>query len=513
MAKQNDPVVSGFFANAAINNDAAAVTVPGIFNFIVPVYGGAYIISQLPAECPPYVPNNKHRDTILSITPLIEGLWADAVDISISKIVTRGYEFNGPDAQTKFCYDMFETCDTGNGFEKFLMRHLRDYKTTDNGAWVGISRDVPTKIDELGNEVPAREVRISDKVVSFYHMDSLRCWRTGDPSTPVYYYDLKGKYHALKWWECFNIVDMSSPRAGSYNSGLCAAARAYREIRKLAAMSIYIDEKLSGSGATELEFIQGVSAKQIQDAIVQSDADQQQKGVIYYKGKVLIPVLSDLALAGRTVNLKGVPDGFDREKEFRIAALVYAKSTGLKPSDLDPALVARGALGVGQAEVIQEEGVQGMGDGVWEKQWTHAVNDRIVPSRTTHSISSRSLRDELMQAQVTGARATSIKTYIDAGVIDGQQGLQVAVDHDDLPHEFLPVADETLDNTITDDEQVDQQVDETGKPAAVVAPVAMTTPAAKELSDLLAVKASLDATRAEIAAARKEMKPWYKKIL
>lgn len=520
MAKQPDPVVSGFFANAVTDNDAAAVTVPGIFNFIVPVYGGAYIISQLPPECPPYTPNNKHRDTILSITPLIEGLWADAVDISISKIVSRGYEFQGPDAQTKFCYDMFKTCDTGNGFEKFLSRHLRDYKTTDNGAWVGLARDVPTKIDEQGREIPTRASRLTDKVLSFYHMDSLRTWRTGDPNCPAYYYDLKGHYHKMMWWDCFNIVDMPSPRAGFYNSGICAAAKAYREIRKMSAMSIYVDEKLTGSGATEIEFIQGVTAKQIQDAMIQADADQAQKGVIYYKGKVLIPVLSDLQLSTAKVNLKGIPDGFDRKEEYLISALVYAKSLGLVPTELDPQLTARGALGVGQAEQIQAENAQGYGDGAWEKQWTENVNERVVPSRTTHAISSRNLRDEKMQADVTAARATGWKTFADAGFITAQQGTQLAVDAGDLPRVFLTAPDQTVDNTVTDDQQVEQQLTDENKTPAQPAPAAppappVPTPTKKELDEidnLLALKESLDATRAEIAEARKDIQPWYRRI-
>ena len=75
-------------------------------------------------------------------------------------------------------------------------------------------------------------------------------------------------------------------------------------------MSIYVDEKLTGSGATELSFIQGVTAKQITDATTQADADQAQKGVLYYKGKVLIPVLSGLSLSTATVNLKGMPEDF-----------------------------------------------------------------------------------------------------------------------------------------------------------------------------------------------------------
>jgi hypothetical protein len=495
--KINDPILSGLFQNSVTAGDEATSGAPGIFNFIVPVYGGAYIISQLPAEAPPYTPNNKQRDTLLSITPHIEGLWGDALDISISKMISRGYEFNGPDAQVKRVYDMFDNCDNGNGFHKFLARHLRDYKTTDNGAWVELVRET----DNPGAPV-----------VSFNHLDSLRCWRTGDPQTPIYYYDLQGRYHELKWWQCFNVVDMSSPRAGSYNSGLCAAARAYREIRKLTAMSIYVDEKLTGNGATEIEFVQGVHGKQIEDALKVAEDDESSKGIIYYKGKVIIPVLSDLTLSGRTVNLKGMPDGFDRDKEFRIAALVYTKSLGLVPTDLDPSLTARGSLGVGKAEEIQFENARGFGDGDWEKQFTSELNRLIIPSRTTFAISSRNLRDEQEEANVMKARADAYKVMADAGFIDADQGKQLLVDAGDLPEQFLPPpGDTTPENTVTDQEQVDAQLDVSSESADQIEALEPVEPAVKERNDLLALKASIDATRVEIAAARRENKPWYRK--
>ncbi|HEY4722174.1 MAG TPA: hypothetical protein VII92_10030, partial [Anaerolineae bacterium] len=212
----------------------------GVVYFMIPAYGGAYLVQNLPTEPPIYAPNNKQRDAVLAVTPYAEGLWADAIKISISRITTKGYEFTGPADQVEPIHEMFDNCDGLAGFFKFLARHLRDYYTTDNGAWVEIER---------ASDSPGAEI------ISFHHLDSLRCWRTGDPKTPIYYQDLLGAYHELKWYQCFNVVDMADPRAGFYNSGFCAASRAYRHVRKLAAMDTYFDEKITGGGHTSIEFI------------------------------------------------------------------------------------------------------------------------------------------------------------------------------------------------------------------------------------------------------------------
>ena len=55
----------------------------GVFNFLIPAFGGAYLVKNLPPDPPPYSPNNKYRDTLLSITPSIEGMWASAVNIAV----------------------------------------------------------------------------------------------------------------------------------------------------------------------------------------------------------------------------------------------------------------------------------------------------------------------------------------------------------------------------------------------------------------------------------------------
>lgn len=458
----------------------------GVFNFITPIYGGSYIIKNLPPDPPAYTPNNKYRDTVLSITPFVEGMWGNAIKIASSKIISREYEFEGPDAQIERMHDLWNSMDNGKGPAVFLTRVYRDFATTDNGAWIQIVRESD---DPFSN------------IITLEHLDSLRCWRTGDPVTPIYYYDLHGIYHALKWYQCFNLVDQASPRAGFYNSGICAAARAFRSIRKLAGMDVYVDEKLTGGGYTEIEIV-SLTRSQLENAIKSADSEAATKGMYYYKGKLIIPYESDVPLGKVTIPLKGVPDGFDREKEIDTALLVYAKSLGIVPQDLDPRLVARGAMGIGQQAQILDDNASGYGPGDFDKQLIHAMNELITPNRTTFSITVSDLRDDLQRAQVGLARAQKRQAQVTTGEITPQQSLQLAYDDGDVPAEFLAAPDLTIDNSISDEEKPDDvKIEE--KPAEQT-PAAETLPP-EQVAQAQKEREFWQSLLAEVRAARREM--------
>lgn len=466
----------------------------GVFNFLIPAFGGAYLVKNLPPDPPPYSPNNKYRDTLLSITPSIEGMWASAVNIAVTKIAGREYDFDGPDAQIKRMYDLFDECENGQGLIRFASFLAQDYFTTDNGGWAAIER---------------ASDNYKAEIAGFYHLDSLRVWRTGDPNIPIYYYDLLGQYHALKWYECFNIVSMPSSRAGFYNSGRCAAARAFRHIRKLTGLDIYFDEKITGDGYTEMEFIQGVTLQQLKDAITAGDEDAKAKGVIYYKGKLVIPILTDVPMSQVTIPLKSVPEGFDREKEEESAHLVYAKTLGIAPIDVNPRLTSRGSLGIGATNQIIDDNVKGYGQADFDTQFTRAVNRLIVPSRTTFAWAYDDIRDQKQRAEVSGLRATERATRISSQEITPAQAQQLAFDAGDLPAELLQVGDVTIDNSVSSEEKPEQQLaddqptdaEELGAASVPDTVVAVPKPSAaktKEIDRLVEIRQQLEGIREEL---------------
>lgn len=425
--------------------DIAQYIGAGMVQFLIPAFGGSYLIGQLPPELPPIAsltPYNKARDTILVMTPRVEGMWASAIHIAVSKLVSRGIQFEGPvSRRVDLMNELFRICDGRRGFATFLERHLQDFFTCSQGAWVEIER---VKRDP------------GAKIVSFHHLDSLRVWRTGDPEIPAVYWDLRGAYHELNWWEVFNVTDLESSRAGWWYGGECAAERAYHDIRAVALMSTYFDEKISGGGANKIVFVPGLNDQQLKDAITAAEQEKLSKGVVYYQGVYFVPLFGDQKIETTEVDTKGMPDGWDRKIEDQLRLLRYAKALGIVPQDLDPQLTARGSLGVGAQAQILDENEKGYGFGTWEKKFLNHINNLITPEATTATLVTIDLRDQDQKAKIALTRAqarAAMRGNANApGELNPQQSLYMAIQDEDAPREFLS-ENAPAEETVTDQQK------------------------------------------------------------
>jgi hypothetical protein len=129
-----------------------------------------------------------------------------------------------------------------------MAKVVQDFLLTDNGWFVEVARAT----DKPGAKVQA-----------LYHLDSFRCYRTGNLDYPVIYLDWEGVFHKLRGDQVIFGSDMPSPRSRMYNRGRCAASRAFQTIIKLAAMETYFREKITGSRALALHFVTGVGKQQL----------------------------------------------------------------------------------------------------------------------------------------------------------------------------------------------------------------------------------------------------------
>jgi len=94
-----DNGVTQLLKHSVTEGDIAQSGGGSILQFLIPAFGGAYLMQGLPKDLPFYEVNNKERDAILSLTPYAEGLWADTIKIAQSRVTSKGYEFSG-DAET-----------------------------------------------------------------------------------------------------------------------------------------------------------------------------------------------------------------------------------------------------------------------------------------------------------------------------------------------------------------------------------------------------------------------------
>lgn len=370
---------------------------------------------------------DKGRDMILSGTPLIENMWASALNIAITKQAALGFRIEDQDdSERRINHSQELLLNFDGNYVYGLGRHLHDYLTTDTGAFMEIVR--------ASNASGSR-------VLGLMHLDSLHCYRTGDANKPLVYMDRKGRYHWLDAEDVLTFVDMPSPRRDLNGIGLCAASRAWEAILKLVGIETYFREKITGKRNLAIHIVSGLTASQLNDALGDTRDEQDRKGFVLYRGSTIVP-LRDISATPSvvTIPLAEVPDGFSAEQERKEVRLIYANAIGIAVQELEP-LSGQG-LGTGTQSVILDEAAEGRGIAAWRRDWTHQLSNRVLPKTTTFYLAVNDIRDKKAQAEVTKLRAEARKLRIEAGEISPAEARQLALDDGDLPAE-LAEADAT----------------------------------------------------------------------
>src|SRR3990167_8093103 len=443
----------------------------GIFHFMLP---GSPTAPDLPAFWSPA------RDHVLFNTLYRSSMWAAAISLAITKLVAQSFEVESDvPLRAKRAQELFLSLDSNRGWVGGLSKHLQGYLLTDNGG--------PVEIVRASGAAGSR-------ILGLIPLDTFRAIRTGDPEIPLLYRDRLGALHEMRWHDAFILSDNPDQADLWYGVGHAAAERAYDAILKLEAIERYVREKVSGSRALALDFIQGVLDSQIDDAKTAASAEKAAKGVIQYMGSVIISLMGDTPINHVRIPLSELPDGFNRKEEFDIAILTFARAIGIPVQDLQP-LSGQG-LGTGAQTVVLDESSKGMGLAAWRKDWTHAVNQYVLDSRTTFYFHERDIRDREREAKVRMDEAAAVKTWVDMGSINPAQAAQLGVDRDQLPKEFIP-ADTTAGDTLSDIEKPEEEQPETPTPEAPAVPIPEST-SEKSIVRLERILSELRAIRKEV---------------
>jgi len=414
----------------------------GIFHFTLLGGGSA-------PDLPPFW--SPSRDFVLYNTLLRESMWASAIGLAITKLASQDFDVESDvPERAKRAQELFLSFDSNKGWVGGLTKHLLAYLLTGNGGPVEIVRATAAS---------------GSKILGLIPLDTFRAIRTGNPEIPIIYRDRLGREHEMHTHQVFILSDMPDQADTWYGVGHPAAERAYNAIIKLESIERYLYEKVSGKRALALDFISGVLPSQIEGATTTARAESIAKGVVSYMGSTIIALAGDVAPVHVRVNLAELPDGFNRKEEFDIAILTYARAIGIPVQDLQP-LSGQG-LGTGTQSIVLDDAAKGMGSASWRKQWEHASNNYVLDERTTFTFRSRDMRDKEREAKVRIDEASGIKTWVDMGAINAGQALQIGVDRDQLPKEFIPV-DATAGEILSDDEKPEAEAEPGAVP--VVAP-------------------------------------------
>ena len=406
---------------------------------------------------------SKNADVILSESPMIENMWASAVNSAISKQTALGFTINDTAdsaRRIKQCQQLM--LDYDGNFITGLSKHLRDFLTTDNGSFIEIVR---------------QSSAAGSKIVGLRHLDSVRCYRTGDPERPLVYIDSTGRHHLLNYDDCIMLSDMPSSRVEFRGYGISAARRAWETILKMTAMETYIREKISGSRNLAIHIVNGISAQQLEGALASSDNGTKQKGFVVYKGSTIIPMLKNETPSLVTIPLAEIPDGFNAADERKDAYLRYANALGIFVGEVQP-LSGQG-LGTGTQSTILDESADGRGLAAWRRAFSHEITHRVFPTQTTFAFAASDLKDKKQKADTLAAWAGALKTLIETQTITPVQALNVLVDGGYMPKEFLPI-DNTQGATVSDDESIGENSNIDAPPTANGQPVPLPTQPLKD---------------------------------
>lgn len=430
LVERKHSVTAGDYVPAGTSPDG------GIFLFQILDPGG---FSSPAPELPARSPYTWNADEVLAATLDLEDMWAAAVNQAITKLAVRGFTIEDKedsDRRTSKAQRLVVNLDGPACYREGLSKSAHDFLTCRNGFFLEVVRE---------GKSPA------SRPLALYHLDAHRCRRTGSLEYPVVYWDSQGYWHALRAADVIYFADMPSPRTQLYGTGRPAAERAFKTIVKLAAVETYFREKITGARALKLVFISGVGKKKLEQVKETSDSEMARRGYVAYKGAVVVPSDGDNPITIAEVDLAGVPDGFDVDKERKDAYLRYANALGIPVQDIQP-LTGQGLNG-GTQTVILDEAASGQGLAYFTKTLEDKLNWLIMPKATTFTFDTNDLRDKKQRADVQKVQADTILALVGTaqapGVITGAQALNMATDQGLVPKEFLP-QDQTAGAVVTD---------------------------------------------------------------
>ncbi len=433
-----------------------------IFGVAIPWMASAPSYTDLPRYWSP------RRDWVLSNTPHKEDMWASAVAIATTKFASHGFTLkDSQDSQRRVSasQELLKRADGGQGWVTFAQKVMRDLLTTDNGVFIAIRRDGDSvqKIRVKAQTIQGAEMqsfaesavtvsRPGAKISGLYHLDSLRCIRTGNLAYPLRYYPINGVQQILRWDQVLMYADQPSPRAELFGVGECAASRAYKTIAKLGAMEQLVYENLTGGGANKLVFLQGINDPTLKAILDSGKADAQARGLVYYLGTILGAIPSDTPISSVEIRLKELLTSFVPKDERDNGYLIYANAIGVPVQSIQP-LSGQG-LGTGTQTVVLDDQASGQGAlPAFLKWWEQTVSDRVLPKTTELTFTDENdLRDQKLRAEVQKLRADTRAVQIGDGEISPAMARQIAVDSEDLPEELVG-SDATSGGSISDDEK------------------------------------------------------------
>lgn len=341
---------------------------------------------------PPYIVDSRMRDTWLADFWRREPHLAGVVSSVNSIDANRGWHLTGGRNQVSRFTDILRYAEDGAGWRQYISLQSTAYYTSDIGALTETGRD--------GANGPLRDL---------YHLDSTRCYLTGDRRTPLRYDKTKEPWTHDDF---FRLVSMRNIREEFHGLGFCAVSRVLDMSKIMLAVYNHELESLGAKAPKGLLLLQNIGEGQWQEAMKSRDAAMDSDMRKYYNAVAVIAQMGMDSIDAKLIALSQLPDGFDIEVFTNLLMYAYALCFGYDPIEFWPVLA--GQLGRGRETDIQHR----KGTGKGGMNFMLAFQDQLqqqLPDTLDFQFEQRDQEGVLLEAEVAQAWANVAATLYTGG--------------------------------------------------------------------------------------------------
>lgn len=412
----------------------SVVATPDARENATPTASFLYLVSSVADTITPWGTHVKQRDSELREFVVTEPILSSALYSTCVRnasfkwgIVPSDPGMPEPKNTIRAATRMLKNSNRGKGWIDLILRTCYDIYSQDNASFWELIRKT--------ND-PA------SPVINVAHLDSARCFRTGDPETPVIYHDRYGVFHRMKHYQVITIEEFPAPIENLFGVQVCAVSRALRAAQILRDVEIYKHEKVSGRWARSIDLVGGITKTEIEDAYKEATANMDNAGLLRFNPRMIVAGVDPTnAVSHESIDLASLPDHFNFEEEMKWYVTILAMAFGVDYQEFAP--LPSGALGSGQQSEILHMKTRGKGPAMIMGLFESILNDNgILPNTIKFEFKVHDSQAEESQANARFLRGKDRALRIQSGELDLIAARKVAIEDGDLADHLAEEMDE-----------------------------------------------------------------------
>lgn len=309
------------------------------------------------------------------------------------------------------------------GFEVEFSKFIIDFLTCDNGGHMLVMGDGPA----LGP--------IVGQATGLLHLDSSRCWRTGNPIYPIAYTHKTGKVYALHFTRVISLSKLPDSDVTLNDVGLCPVSCCLSSAKELRDVHILSSEKMGSRPQRRVFYVKkGATIDQLNSAVNFAESKLDAQGLkLFARTLLLAPKVAGQELELDTLDLTNTHDGFDRMDVTVIDMASVAASFGLSLFDL---AISFGIAGQTRATAeVQDRQGRGKGVGQLLEAVIKQLNRKYLPKHLYAAFDNQDDAQDAEQASIWDLRSKARDRDMTSGVTNPRIERQRMLQHGELTEE------------------------------------------------------------------------------